>query len=368
MKRQTRTKRRILISAFLVIALLAAPFHASACPHFDDEEDLYWAFYNEDYTIMTQVFPRQWPLHLLSRTVPVDEPWTILTELFSFPLVQSRESYMSVYALVDDFIATDGWGQGLDEFEFQTTVEGSDDAFVFGTGVNLMVGFANTFEASRQHVNDDVYEMHYDIRLTKLNDEVGMPFPEIAERLDRANLELATPEIVQISTNFTTMSDSWELEQIEISALYDPVEVQIETWNSENENDVVAINLSRPFHASEAIPVSFRFNEWQWIGTYSFEIEEPGIFALVNADFDTELFNYIFAAEEDEGEETSETDGFNILWIVMPLVLITGAGIAVVFVLGMKKKKERERQEEIKRQQKAKGKKSTKGKKNAKKK
>lgn len=373
MNKQKANKNRILISICLAFALMLAPVQVAACPHFSADEDLFWPFFNEDYTVATKVFPRQ--DHLLNRDVVVEdldaffqamtddffdvfdepedtEPEIILSEMFSFPLVQSLETHVTLYTLVNEAIATDGWGLGVETLGLQTTVEGLEQVLVHGTGINLLVDLPNTFEASRAHVNDDVYEMHYNVRITKLNDEQNHSAPDslyyaMMERIRQANLELIRPEILQVSAHFRTMSHDWQFEKIELNALYDSMEVQLETMLDECFYDVVAINLARSFYADEAIPAafdlgwSFLYPDWEWVGNYAFSVDEPGVFVLVNADFDVELFNSVFAAplEEMNIHEDSEprsTGGFSLLLVFLSLA--AGAGIAAIgFVLHKKK-------------------------------
>jgi len=311
-----------LISYLLILIILLTPFKVLACPHVDEQGRLHFAFYNEDWTIVTKMYPQR--LHLFSQEVSMDDSTHLYSESFGFPIVKSREAHLSMYALFDEMfinMSNEQWQQ-VGSLELTTTVENIDRMLVNGTNFNLNIGLTNTFQNSVRNLAHDIYEKYFNIHARRLNDLTNRNsdyFIRTNRMITQRNLELVVPEILQITAEKTTINDNWETNEIQVNQLHDPIEIQI--YANQRNHEVVAINLNQELNSNNLIEVAFdEVNQ-----RYFFEIEEPGIFALINTNFNTELFDYEFP-EDEENDATipleEEYSNISNLFIIIPSVIL----------------------------------------------
>jgi len=214
--------------------------------------------------------------------------------------------------LIDEVIPDD---------ELQPTVEGINDLLVRGDNFNLNVGLINTFARSNVIRNDDTYQLYYNVFVRRLNDEanrVSEEYLRANQNLNQRELELVVPELLEITAEFNITTHNQLFNTLEINNFYDLIEVQI--YSDEEIENVVAINLNQELNSNNLIEVTFdEVNQ-----RYVFEIDEPGIFALINADFDYELFNQTFVYEVETEEDAANLN---------TILLIAGAGVIVFIIL-----------------------------------
>jgi len=78
-----------ITSYLLIFVLLITPFNVLACPHVDDQGRLHFQFYNDDWTIVTKIYPMEH--HLYGREVSMDDTTRLYSQSFGFPMLMSLE-------------------------------------------------------------------------------------------------------------------------------------------------------------------------------------------------------------------------------------------------------------------------------------
>jgi hypothetical protein len=309
----------------LVFTFVLFPIQAHACPHVDEEGNKHFQFYNEDYTEMTKMYPKDG--YLYNKNVYIDTE-ELISEDFGFPLIQDKETYMQNYYFIDYRTQSEDW----DTIEIKTTVEGLESMTVEGTGYKLKVGLENTFNNSRKYQNDKLLQMYYNVFIKDINNNKdNEKYSNIASRIEANNLELIIPNILEIDTEYFTMNtleNNYETENIIIDELYDNIEVTIPNANS-NEN-VVAININNVIDPSKTLECIYDNNE----KAYKFKIEEAGTYIIVK--------NNVEAEKIEEG--TITLDGYssrNLEISTKTIIIIAAIAIGIfliIFILAKLKK------------------------------
>ena len=318
----------------LFFFLLLIPLNVFACPHVDEDGNLHFQFYSDDYSIMTMMYPKE--NHLYNKNVDFDTD-ELLSEDFVFPLVQNKETYMNNYYFVDERLAGSDW----ESVEVKTTVEGLENMDVVGTDYNLTVGLSNTFEAAQNYIDERVFQMYYNVYVDRINDDTeSTKYQEINSIIEENELELIVPEILDISAEYFIMdSDEYEYarENVEINDFYDEIEVTIP--NDNNDTDIIVINFEDEDSSSRIIDCNYN----EETNAYQFTVEQQGTYAIIrNAtiediavveDEEEAIENEESIEDNEELEIEEEKDYTVIIWssIIIGILVVIG-GTIMLFI------------------------------------
>ena len=306
------------------------PVQVLSCPHIDSDGNIYFREHHETDSIsLTMMYPRE--NHVYTKEVFMDDREHLISEGFRFPVLRSIESFLQMNFFDESIF--EGIDGNILDIDVETTVRNIDNMLVLGTGFMLNVGLTNSYLESKQYIQTYFNEMFYHVNVKQINEHDHITYERVNGMLNRRNLEKVIPNALQINAEFLLIHstvDTFSTSSLTISTLYDDIEVKIPSQNIVP--NVVAINLEGVMNSENVIPVVYDDeNEW-----YSFTISESGIYALVDADFDEELFNQFFE-EERLILTTEEEQGSNPLLIIIPLVVITA-----IIIIKKTKKSEKE--------------------------
>lgn len=310
----------------LILLLTLLPITIKACPHSDKDGNPHFQFYNEDYTIMEMLYPKQ--NHIYSKFVPIgtgtnltefeDE---IINELFGFPLIQGIQSYLSTYWFMDESLL----GVPEEELNVKTTVEGLEYMQVTSTNYNLLVYLTNTYNDKDNYTNQNTHQMYYNIN-TEFKD------------IPIFNIITNPLEIKAEYSIITATENTYERQVIKIFQLNDKIEVQI---NSEQQQQpVYAVNIEKTKSESNYIEAIYINN------AYTFEISESGTYILTttsNEELEYEIYEPIETQTEQQLELENSKDTENskkipsipsIVYIITPIILF----LIITIILLFKKK------------------------------
>ncbi len=327
---------KLIKLALILIVALTFPLQGLACPHVDKDGVYYFQFYNEDYTIMTMMYPRK--NYLYSKDVPLDDVGvvssenedTIINESFGFPLAQDKTAYFQNYWFVDEKLESENWK----ELDIKTTIEGLNDLLVSGKNFNLNVGLMNTFNKSKKHIDKRVYQMYYNIYVDRLND--NNTETKYSNLIKQYEFDLIVPEILQVNTEYliTYSQDyGYEMNNIKIKKLYDDIEVQI--MNDNNNENTIALNLDKKISESNFIECNYN----SFDNLYSFTINEPGVYVILNKDLAIDMImknNETIKTDENFDKSNDIDDTKDILKI---FVYISALIVPIIIFIIFKRKK-----------------------------
>lgn len=309
------------VFCFFMIFVLLFPLKISACPHVDKAGVAHFQFYNDDYTEMTMIYPKV--SYLYGKVVTlIDDDLSfyydendVLAESFGFPLVQDKEAYWQYYWFTDESLQSESWQNN----DLKTTIEGIDSILVTGIRYNLKIALYNTFAKSQELADEKVYQLYYNILVDILAEDESEAY---LDKIVSNGLELLTLEIIKINANFTITDYDFFSEQIDIDKLFDEIEVQL--YSDDYHDNTIIVNLNKPLTSSDYIECNYdNINKY-----YSFVIEEPGVFVMLNKneyinntekeDNKSNLIEQETSTKADTGLSLKETIG---LFIVSAFVI-----------------------------------------------
>ena len=314
-----------------------------ACPHSDKFGQAHFQFYNEDYTEMIMMYPRD--KHIYAKTVPMDTTANdlfkyeddIIDESYGFPLLQDEETYKQNYWFIDDSIFEEG-------AQFETTVEGTDSLLVTNIDYKLNVGLKNTFLKHKSLLTEYSNQILYNVLLDRVDTTKDNKY---SRYLNKINLNLKKKDILNINAEYmitTITNNEYATEYRKINQLEDEIKVYIK---SENFNtDIIVLNLNDVLTENSYIETIYNN------GFYEFNINKPGSYVLVDKNsYTSENLDFFvikqvsvddFADEEKISDEESdqEKESFDIskhlpILIIIPVIISL---IVVVIILNKKKK------------------------------
>lgn len=259
----------------ILFLILLIPFNVLACPHVDKDGNSHFQFYNEDYTEMNMMYPKENYLYT-KNIVNVDniitDPLELLDESFGFPLVQDKDGYVQNYYFIDKRVQSENWN----DLEIKTTVEDINNMLVSGKNYNLNVNLNNTYENSKEYNDGKIFQMYYNIFVNRLNDNKEESF-NIDKIVKNNKLNQVVPEILDIKATYSIMDTEeydYNFETIDINSFYDEIEVQV---ISDKKEEAMVINLKRNVKEEDIIECIYNENT----NSYNFIITEPGIYVIV---------------------------------------------------------------------------------------
>lgn len=309
---------------FLVL-LLFVPTTVMACPHIDANGDAHFQLYNEDYTIMTMMYPKDG--YLYGKNVPLDEDGgltvenanNILDETFGFPLKQDKETYYYNYWFTDKDLVNGNWK----DKDIKTTVEGLESLTIEGKNFTALVGLPNTLEKSSKFNNDSVTDIYYNLTLKNLRDKELKKYNKLLETYKISNL---TDLLLKVSAEYavTTVDDMQHgYNEVEMDKFYDAINIRVN--GNASDKKIVAINLDDDYTENNMIECSYNENSY-----YSFDVMEPGTYVIVEKP--DEIVKPVI---ERDTKETQKEDKTNYMPLIIGGILIL---ICTVMIFINKKK------------------------------
>ncbi len=283
-------KKILKLSVVLAIGIFA--FQVSACPHVDKHGESHFQFYNEDYTIMTMLFPRV--DYAYSKDIPLDSDATlkpeledsILTESFTFPIIQDLTSYRENYYFVDKRLQEDEWEQ----YDYRIDIKELKDIEVMGSYFKMGIELKSIYDNHLDYITTYSNQMFYRVNVDELFNEKNN---DTLIKLQQANIKAIDDRVSKLSFEYLvrgTKENGYEVISHNIINLVEPVIITLNQSDQINDNCVV-IDASKHILREEYIELSYD----ESINQYSFEISTTGTYLVVDKDTLTEeaitLFN-----------------------------------------------------------------------------
>jgi len=257
-----------IISLSVIFPLMVTVFTVTVCgcakcDKFDENGRGFYLEYNANYTIESMVFPESDHIHFkdfyLGSFEKPNTPQGFVGNIFNTPyesLIKER-FFFTIFHQYDDI------------------KRNAALTFVSGHNYNLEVAFEDTLGAAMEHLDDDTFELGYEVTVKRLNDDSETK-QESKDRINELGFIQVTPEVLQIRANFFAYDWSYTNAPIPIRNFYDPIAVFM--YSQEYEGSVFAVNIENDSKRK------LRTNYDRYNNLYVFEIIEPGTYALVSDD------------------------------------------------------------------------------------
>ena len=303
------------IIKYLLLLLVIVPLNVKACPHIDSKGVKHFEFYNEDYTVMTMMYPRD--SYLYSRDIvwspdntmlTLEDEKNIVSEGFGFPIVQNFETYKSNYYFTDESLSKGN----KKEKDYKTTIDGIDNMNVNGDYVDLTVSFKNTINDSKKYVKKDTEQLYYTINVKKEDAS------KVSDKIN--NTKVLNDSVYKVSSLYTITNSGYKSTEVKIDEFLDDVIIKI---NNTNDSDLVAVNLSYDIEPIDVI----------YDNGLTFKVSKPGNYVLINKN-DIDNISNSNEIETYDNEVEKNSNNIIIISLVAGLALVVG-----VVILLLKKKK-----------------------------
>ncbi len=282
-----------IIKIILCICLL--PLDVLACPHIDAGGSAHLQTYNEDYTEVNMIYPKDSYLYVKNVTMTVQDYLAIanenelLDETFSFPVVQDYEDYLTYYWFLDESLI------GGDESKVDITVENIDSLEVSSTSYKLSVKFPNTYTNGLEYITSYTEQIYYDVKINNATEAKK-------DYIISNDLVLASNEIYDVSARYTIIENNnynYSTTYENIKSFHDEIIMSVTGFG--DISNIAAINLNKSLTSNNYIEVNM--ND----GMYSFKINEPGIYTLIEKKLPEITEDTIIEEHTEESEETENS-------------------------------------------------------------
>lgn len=317
-------KNKIRVIIIVILSLLFLwPVNMYACPHIDENGEIHFMFFSDDYSETIRVYPKI--NHYYSKVT--DENEKLLYEEFSFPLVQDKATYFSYYSFVDESLLQDG---GLFS-DVKTTVEGLNSVNVSGKGYELVVNVKETFNKRKKYINKYTHQLGYNVNVTRLNDNISsLEYEKSKKIINNNKLNLIDQNILKVKSNISVMDNeenNWKKKTININKYYEEIVISINLPNSRLANmdkaKLVVVNLEDS-NLYKSI-IYGQYDENKQIYTYS--ISNNGTYVIVENNI-----------EDKESEDIDIKEKSNKRSNVTIYLIIGGLVLMFVLIYSIKKK------------------------------
>ena len=317
-----KTVNKLLI---ILTTLLISIETVNACPHVDEDGNAHFQFYNESYTEMIMMYPRE--NHLYNKTV-VMETKELIEESFGFPIVQEFEAYLESYYFIDERLQTEDW----ESLEISTTVENISNLEVPGTGYSLDIGLTKSYSHLIELSKDITFQMFYNVGVTKKNDY---------SLLDDNNVEFLVEDTFEVSLDYSLINienEEYYYSKSSLTESKDPITMYIESDNI-NENAIV-VDLYEDLLMDNIIKTTYNTSE----NAYEFIINKPGNYTIITNEYTEDTEDEIVknaelrqlrseteeVTEEFDNEDTTtdETNKSNT-----PIIVLSSIGAAFIILM-----------------------------------
>ena len=313
------------IIKLILIVFILTPSIVLACPHMDSNNTKHFQFYNDDYTRMEMMYPKEYFLY--SKVVPLDmnNPMLyendIIEETYGFAVVQDIEAFIGNYWFTDEKYQN----TPADQLDIKPTIEGLTNIEVVSDDYKLDIGLLNTYNKGNDVKEESTYQLYYNILVKKLETK------NYKDDISKHNLNILTNNIYNINTSFLNTSKDgviYKSNDIKIDTLYDDIKVKLKV--EEKLENVVAINMDLPIN--EVNYIAPTYND----GYYEFDINTPGNYTLVESTNIIQEENIIEPITPPTTPSNSNKDNTSIYIIIGLVVAIII--VSTLIIINSKKK------------------------------
>jgi|GEM_PF-4258744 len=266
-------KKLIKVSIIIFVAFFS--YQVMACPHVDKYGRSHFQFYNDDYTIMTMMYPRE--SHVYSKDVELDGSGVIkdddqdhvLNEKISFPIIQNINDYKQTYYFIDERLQAEDWY----DKQIKTNIEGIENLEVVGETFTIKAGLSNSYFDGITYDGEDVTQVNYNILVDILNEDESIT--TYNELIKKTELELALPNIISIDANYEITENTQfgpKTTAVNLNQFKDPTEFYLNS-SEQFENEVVLIKLDELSEDTQKVGYQN--------SAYHFSLKKPGVYAVV---------------------------------------------------------------------------------------
>ncbi len=305
-----------LISFLLLFLMLFFPIIVDACPHFDEDGNLFLLYYDsENYDIVIVEYPK----NHYHQIYHYDQDENMIAEKFEIPFFAP----MQIDYEVDIFTPVSDEPYYVD----------IDNLSVTGEKVRLDIDFSQTKENLMPKVDDMTSRLSYYINTKLINEDLHS---NIYQKINNYNEEFAIEkldaDIFYIGASKKIMDQEWRSEEKTIRDFWDPVEVhypleddlqdfmllQIDSFNRE------VITIQKKDFQIEDDYIVFTANEESY---YQITAQNDNFTTqeIINEDY-----------EEDENVITDEDQSTNIMGVIILSIIGIIIVIAVLFFISKK--------------------------------
>ncbi len=322
--------KKKIISLLIIIFI---PFNVYACPHVDSEGNAHLQTYNEDYTKMDMIYPKEGYLYVRNVDMSIESSMvkahedTLHNEIYSFPVLLNATDYMTYYWFLDDSLVQNG----VENLDVETTIKNTDSMHMCSDKYDLNIHLSNSYTKGLTYEGDYITQIYYDVIVVDQSDN-----EKYIDKISDANLTKISDTIIDLSARYqvTKVEDyRYETTYKAVKEFDDLVEVTIKS--NENLDNIVAVNLDKTINADNFLEVTKTD-----LG-YTFNAENEGNYALVEK---TDAFTEVVVEEDVEEKEITadiEIEEKNEeINLIIPIVIGSIILISIIItVIVLKKRK-----------------------------
>ncbi len=318
-----------ILTNILLLLLILLPSTVFACPHYDEDGNIHLQTYNDDYSMINMLYPKDKHLHV--KTVnSIDKDYYIIPdydalqyETFSFAIIQNNETYYTYYWYVNNDLLPE------DVDTIENTVKNLEYMNVTSNDFNLKVFFTNTYGEGSKFNNEYTKEIYYDVIIANKIEDT-----QYTDIIANKNMTLYSEKIVQIDARFNIMEVNgydYSNEFEEIISLYDEVIIEMDITSTEER--LVAVNLDKPITENSFINVT-KISDTK----YSYSVNEVGTYAIVSIDEDNFIPDEITNVSVDGTSETEFDESGTEIHYIIGIIVAFIITIIVVSIVSKKSK------------------------------
>ncbi|MCL1881799.1 MAG: hypothetical protein FWF76_06435 [Oscillospiraceae bacterium] len=314
-------KSKKFIALVLIITLAIQPIQVSACPHFDETGREFSFGYNEDFTIQSMIY------------FEIDElSGKFFVHAKDFPMgsiehdpADSGIIVGNTYFTPHDRIIGERFSFSL--YNLHSPIEVVDNIMLSGSNFKLNIGLENSFVYAMNYViesdepREKTFEVRYEIEVNGINNDENFDWYDFNHTIEHRFNQVSW-NVLEISANMFAFDFTYQNPPIPVSSFRNPVTVYMQS--DPLDEDVFAINIKNLSETPQRHRATWDEEKFM----YSFEIEEPGIYALVTDAFESRHL------ENDE----NFNEKFNVWFAIIPgVIAVIILGITLVTVQNKKK-------------------------------
>lgn len=280
----------------LIIYLILFPINILACPHIDDQGEIHLQTYNEDYTEVNMIYPKEGYLYSkivlmkLDQYIAVPLEDKLVNEGYGFAILQDMNSYLGYYSyFMDESLYT----TNLEDLDIDITIENTPNQIISNDNYTLNIGLTNTYKKGLANQNTNTTQIYYDVYVDVYNEDDLTNNQN--EFLNENKISEKISKIYNITADFMNIEIEgyiYSTNYDELDEFYDDIVISID--NDKNFSNPVAVNIDNIASSDEYIEVT-EVND-----KYEFTINQKGTYII------TESFELLKTSQTEEKEEIEE--------------------------------------------------------------